>query len=224
MSRAMRFDLQVVASWIEEGSRLLDLGCGAGDLLHFLQENKGVKGTGIEIEEEKVSRCIGKGLTVLHGDIFEEIRDYPDGVFDYVILSQTLQQVFEPDKLIREMLRVGRRGIVSFPNFSHWRNRAQFFFLGRAPVSKELPFQWYDTPNIRVIPISDFIRFCRRSGFRILRSTAIRTHHHDVRGKVIRFLPNLLATYGVFMIGKAESAGGGRGPEEEMRGRYSKRL
>jgi methionine biosynthesis protein MetW len=198
----MRFDLQVIASWIEDGSRLLDLGCGSGDLLHFLQERKGVRGTGIEIQEEKVSICIGKGLTVLHGDIFDEIRDYPDGMFDYVILSQTLQQVFEPARLISEMLRVGRRGIVSFPNFSHWRNRVQFFFLGRAPVSKELPFHWYDTPNIRVIPIIDFHRFCSRSGFRILRSTAIRTHHHEAMGRVIRTLPNLLATYGIFMIGR----------------------
>jgi methionine biosynthesis protein MetW len=199
---AMRFDLQVIASWIENRSSLLDLGCGSGDLLHFLQDQKGVRGTGIELQEEKVSRCIEKGLTVLHGDIIEEIRDYPDGVFDYVVLSQTLQQVFEPDKLIREMLRVGRKGIVSFPNFSHWRNRMQFFFLGRAPVSKELPYEWYDTPNIRVIPISDFFRFCRRSGFRIVRSSAIRTHHHDIEGRVISVLPNLLATYGIFMIGR----------------------
>jgi methionine biosynthesis protein MetW len=200
--KAMRFDLQVIASWIDPGGTLLDLGCGSGDLLHALNEQRRVAGTGIEIQEEKVLRCIEKGLTVIHGDIFEEIRDYPDGSFDYVILSQTLQQVYEPDKLIREMLRVGRKGIVSFPNFSHWRNRMQFFFLGRAPVSKELPYQWYDTPNIRVIPIADFHRFCRTAGFRVLRSTSIRTHHHDVHGRVIRFLPNLLATYGIFMIGR----------------------
>jgi methionine biosynthesis protein MetW len=145
---------------------------------------------------------------VIHGDIYEEIEDYPDGAFDHVILSQTLQQVHDPARLIREMLRVGERCIVSFPNFTHLGNRLQMFFTGRAPVSRELPYQWYDTPNIRVIPITDFRRFCRDIGVPIVREVAISTHHHDTRGRIITFLPNLLATFGIFMLGRPGARGG----------------
>ncbi len=196
----MRYDLSVIASWIDPGSRVLDLGCGSGDLLHILAVDKGIRGTGIEIEEAKVARGIEKGLSILHGDIMEEIRDYPDGHFDFVILSQTLQQVYEPGRLIREMLRVGRRGVVSFPNFAYYRIRAQLLFRGRAPVSRELPYEWYDTPNIRVITIRDFRRFCRKEGFAIERETAVSTPHHHEKGAVVKFLPNLLANYGMFLL------------------------
>ncbi|QGY39226.1 methionine biosynthesis protein MetW [Pseudodesulfovibrio cashew] len=200
----MRFDLQVIASWIEPGSKVLDLGCRSGSLLDHLRHEKSTLGTGIEIDEEAAGQAIAKGLSVIHGDIYEEIEDYPDNVFDYVILSQTLQQVYDPATLIREMLRVGRQCIVSFPNFTHIRNRFQMFFTGRAPVSKELPYEWYDTPNIRVIPIIDFRRFCRQLGVPIVREVAISTHHHDTKGRVITFLPNLFATFGIFMLGQPE--------------------
>ena len=196
----MRYDLSLIASWIEPGATVLDLGCGAGDLLHILSVDKNVRGTGIEREEEKVTRGIEKGLSILHGDIIEEVADYPDGHFDYVILSQTLQQVFEPAVLIREMLRVGRCGIVSFPNFAYYRIRGQLLFRGRAPVSRELPYEWYDTPNIRVITIRDFRRFCRKEGFVIAKETAVSTPHHHEQGMVVTFLPNLLASYGMFML------------------------
>ena len=121
----MRYDLQIIASWIELGSRVLDLGCGSGELLRFLINKTQVNGSGIELEEDKVAACIEKGLTVLQGDINAEVLDYPDLAFDYVILSQTLQQVYEPDKLIRAIMRIGKKGIVSFPNFSHWACRMQ---------------------------------------------------------------------------------------------------
>ncbi|MFP5258223.1 MAG: methionine biosynthesis protein MetW [Acidobacteriota bacterium] len=196
----MRYDLSLIASWIEPGATVLDLGCGAGDLLHILTVDKNVRGTGIEREEEKVTRGIEKGLSILHGDINEEVADYPDGHFDYVILSQTLQQVFDPASLIREMLRVGKRGIVSFPNFAYYRIRGQLLFRGRAPVSRELPYEWYDTPNIRVITIRDFRRFCRKEGFAITRETAVSTPHHHEKGMVVTFLPNLLASYGMFLL------------------------
>lgn len=201
----MRYDLSVVASWIKPGTKVLDLGCGSGDLLHILSVDKDVRGTGIEAEEEKVTRGIEKGLSILHGDINEELFDYPDGCFDYVILSQTLQQVYEPAKLIREMLRVGRRGIVSFPNFAYYRIRGQLLFRGRAPVSRELPYEWYDTPNIRVITIRDFRRFCRKEGFAIAQETAVSTPHHHEKGAVVKIFPNLLATYGMFMLRRRDS-------------------
>jgi methionine biosynthesis protein MetW len=198
----VRYDLSVIASWIEPGAKVLDLGCGSGDLLAHLKGEKDVRGTGIEIDEDKVSRGIARGLSVLHGDIREEVSDYPDGMFDYVILSQTLQQVYEPAELIGQMLRIGQKGIVSFPNFAYYRIRFQLLFRGRAPVSRELPYHWYDTPNIRVITIRDFRRFCEKSGFRILTGTAVSSPHHHEQGMHVTFLPNLFATYGIYQLGR----------------------
>jgi methionine biosynthesis protein MetW len=173
-------------------------------LLQHLIFHKGVQGTGIELNEEKVARCIEKGLSVLQGDINEEVHDYPQGRFDYVILSQTLQQVYQPDELIRSMLRIGRKGIVSFPNFSHWQIRLQLLLSGYAPVSRQLPYQWFDTPNIRVITLKDFRKFVHDVGLKILREAAIDTHTQDRYGRIVEWLPNLRATYGIFMIGGSE--------------------
>jgi methionine biosynthesis protein MetW len=204
VNNGMRYDLQIIASWIEPGARVLDLGCGEGDLLHYLEKNKQVVGTGIERVESRVARAIEKGLSVLHGDINAEILDYADHSFDYVILSQTLQQVYEPASLLQELLRVGIRGIVSFPNFSHWRIRLQLLFSGYAPISKQLPYEWYDTPNIRVITLKDFRKFSREVGFKILKDVAINTNSQDKRGRIVRVIPNLFATYGIFMIGERQ--------------------
>jgi len=198
----MRFDLQIIASWIEPRTRVLDLGCGEGDLLRHLRDKKQVIGTGIEIREEKVAQCIRKGLSVLQGDINEEVADYQDNAFDYIVLSQTLQQVYEPAQLLQSLLRIGKKVIVSFPNFSHWSIRLQVLLSGLAPKSRELPYEWYNTPNIRVITIKDFRNFTRDFGSVILQEVAISSHHHESSGNIVDFLPNLRATYGIFLIAK----------------------
>ncbi len=198
----MRYDLQIIANWIKTGSTVLDLGCGEGELLSFLMAEKQIKGSGIENSEAKVSSCISKGVQVLQGDIMAEVEDYPDLAFDYIILSQTLQQVYEPHKLIAELLRVGRRIIVSFPNFSHISIRLQILFSGYAPKNPQLPYEWYDTPNIRVITINDFRRFIKQSGCQVIKEVAINTHNDQRQGRIITFLPNLRATFGIFMVSK----------------------
>ncbi|MCL1981144.1 MAG: methionine biosynthesis protein MetW [Proteobacteria bacterium] len=197
---SMRFDLQVIASWIEPGSRVLDLGCGAGDLLDYLKQNRQVAGTGIELSEEKAARCIERGLTVLQGDFRQEVRDYPEACFDVVVLSQTLQQITDPKELLADLLWIGKRVIVSFPNFAHWSARLQILLTGMAPITDQLPYEWYNTPNIRVISIKDFKRFLRLFGVRIVREVAINTHHHDFKGNIVRALKNLRATYGIMML------------------------
>ncbi|GAB4340784.1 MAG: methionine biosynthesis protein MetW [Desulfobulbaceae bacterium] len=210
-----RFDLRIVASWIQPGASVLDLGCGNGDLLYYLKKEKKVCGTGIEISESKVARCIERGLTVLQGDFLEEVHDYPDQRFDFVILSQTLQQVMDPRELITELLRVGKQVIVSFPNFGHWMIRLQVLFSGRAPVTDQLPYEWYDTPNIRVITIKDFKRFLRMAGVRLVREVAINTHHHDREGHIVRYLTNLRATYGIMMLERSSKPGETDGKNEK---------
>lgn len=202
----MRFDLQIIASWIEPGSRVLDLGCGEGDLLDHLRRHKQVIGTGIEREEARVARCIAKGLSVLQGDINEEVQDFDDKTFDYVILSQTLQQVYAPADLIDELVRIGHRVLVSFPNFGHWAIRLKLLTSGKTPTTPELPYSWYNTPNIRVLTIKDFKKFATRIGVSIIREAAINTHHHAEKGNIIHKLPNLRGTYGIFLIGQGKKS------------------
>src|SRR5210317_2533176 len=199
-----RFDLQIIASWIKPGSRVLDLGCGEGDLLLYLKQNREVNGIGIENRESKVALCIAKGLSVLQGDINEEVLDYRQDTFDYVILSQTLQQVYYPERLLESLLKVGRKVIVSFPNFSHWSIRMQVLLTGMAPKNPQLPYEWYNTPNIRVITLKDFRKFTRDQKCTVLKEVAINTHHHDTKGHIIHFLPDWRATYGIFLIGKGD--------------------
>ena len=196
----IRFDLQIIASWIKPHSRVLDLGCGEGDLLLYLKKRRNVIGTGIEHDEAKVAQCVEKGVTVLQGDINEEVLDYPDDTFDYVILSQTLQQVYAPAAMIESILRIGKKAVVSFPNFSHWQVRLQLLVSGYAPVTRQLPYQWYDTPNIRVITLKDFRRFSKTVGFSILKQAAISVQNR--KGKTVAFLPSLRATFGIYLIGR----------------------
>ena len=199
---AMRFDLTIIAATIEPGSKVLDLGCGNGDLLAWLTANKGVVGTGIEQDKEKAVHCISRGLSVLQGDLNEEVDDYPDCSFDYVILSQTLQQVFEPARLLYSLARIGRKVIVSFPNFSHYSIRLQLLLKGVAPKSDQLPYSWYDSPNIRVITLKDFRKFSRDVGYNIIKEIAISTNPENNEGQIIDVLTNIRATYGIYIIEK----------------------
>ena len=200
----MRFDLKTIASLVTENSRVLDLGCGRGDLLEHLQQGKQVKGYGIEMDEKKVIEAISRGLPVLRGDINEETQDYADNSFDYVILSQTLQQVFKPQDVIREMLRIGKRGIVSFPCFNHITIRFQLFFGGKAPISEELPYEWYDTPNIRVVTLKDFRVFCNRHKIKILKELAISSHHRATSSKIVKVFPDWFAKVGIYLLSGEE--------------------
>ncbi|MCP4023779.1 MAG: methionine biosynthesis protein MetW [Desulfobacteraceae bacterium] len=200
----MRYDLKIIASWIEPGSRILGLGCGEGELLYYLKKEKNVTERGIEIKESKVAACIEKGLSVLQGDINEEVEDYPDDAFDYAICSQTLQQVYEPSRLIQSMMRVAKKGVVSFPNFGHYKVRLQLLLKGRAPVTKELPYEWYNTPNIRVLSFNDFGNFANSMGFKILKKAAINTKNNNQDGNMVNYLPNLFATYGMVLLGKEQ--------------------
>ncbi len=201
-TESIRFDLRIIASTIEPGSRVLDLGCGNGDLLAWLAANKKVIGTGIEQDKNKAAFCISRGLRVLQGDLNSEVDDYPDCSFDYVILSQTLQQVFEPARLLYSLARIGRKVIVSFPNFSHYSIRLQLLYHGIAPKNDQLPYSWYDSPNIRVITLKDFRKFARDVGYNILKEIAISTNPASSEGRVVRCFTNIRATYGIYIIEK----------------------
>lgn len=201
-SESIRFDLRIIASMIEPGSRVLDLGCGNGDLLAWLAATRNVIGTGIERDKQKAAHCISRGLSVLQGDLNEEVDDYPDCSFDYVILSQTLQQVFEPARLLYSLARIGRKVIVSFPNFSHYSIRLQLLYKGVAPKNDQLPYSWYDSPNIRVITLKDFRKFSRDVGYNILKEITISTNPASSEGSIIRYFADIRATYGIFIIEK----------------------
>jgi len=196
----MRYDLQVLSSWIEPGSRVLDLGCGRGDLLACLEREKQVRGVGYELDEEKAAFCIARGLSVLHEDFNEDVLQYPRHHFDYCVLSQTLQQVYDPQNLILRLLHIGRQVVVSFPNFSHWRVRLQLLLRGIAPKNEHLPYEWYDTPNIRVITIRDFRRFVHTIGATIVREAALDSRKNERFGRIIHLCPTWRATYGIFLL------------------------
>lgn len=197
---AHRHDFRIIESWIRPGTRVLGLGCGDGELLYSLKKNRQIVETGIDIDAATVAGCIEKGLSVIQGDINTELFDYPDAFFDTVILSQTIQQIYEPVKLLREIMRIGKTAIVSFPNFSYWKVRLQFLFKGAAPMTKQLPYTWYDTPNIRVLSINDFRSLARKAGFKIIKEAAMHNPRGKSRGGPIRFLPNARATYGIYLI------------------------
>jgi methionine biosynthesis protein MetW len=195
---SMRADLDIIQDWIPAGSRVLDLGCGDGELLAWLGEHKQVSGYGLEIDAEKIARCIERGVNVLEQDLDAGLGNFATDSFDVVVMTQSLQALRYPDKVLREMLRVGRTCIITFPNFGHWRCRWYLASKGRMPVSEFLPYTWYNTPNIHFCTFEDFERLCHALDAKVLERLAVdRDHRHSWAS---RRWPNLLGEIGIYRI------------------------
>ena len=190
----IHLDHQIIYSIIEHDSRVLDLGCGEGDLLYPLVRDKNVRAQGIELNDKAIQECVRKGLSVFQDDIESSLREYPDHSFDYVILNQSMQEVKKVDCVIQEALRIGTKVIVGFPNFAYIKSRFALFFQGKSPITESLPYLWYDTPNVRFSSITDFKDFCARKNIRIVEA------HYMGKKDMVRLLPNLLALNAIFVL------------------------
>lgn len=192
----IRPDYSLIAEWIRPQAQVLDLGCGDGGLLAYLREHRQVAGYGVEIDDASVLACVKNGVSVVQSNLEAGLSGFEDSSFDYVILSQTLQAMRHTEEIVLEMLRVGREAIVSFPNFGHWKHRWQIL-RGHMPVSKDLPYQWYDTPNIHLCTVHDFDDFCAQRQLEVLDRRVL----HD--GQEVKLLPNCLGTLAVYRIRRA---------------------
>lgn len=189
-----RADFAAIAQWVQAGARVLDLGCGDGTLLKYLKAQRGISGYGVEIDDDRILACVRNGVNVIQTDLERGLSDFEDNSFDYVILSQTIQAVKNSEVVMKEMLRVGREGIVTFPNFGYWKNRLQIA-RGRMPVSDTLPYEWFNTPNVHLCTIADFERFCGERRIRIVERKVL------TRGKAVTALPNLLGALAIYHFG-----------------------
>ena len=192
-----RSDFETIAHWIKAGDKVLDLGCGDGSLLRYLKETRGAKGYGVEIADEKILASIQNGVNVIQTNLESGLSGFESHSFDFVVLSQTLQAMKHTEGIVREMLRVGRQAIVTFPNFGYWQHRLQVI-QGHMPVSSNLPYQWYDTPNIHLCTLTDFEAFCATHGVRILERIVMH------RGAAVNMLPNLLGSLAVYRLERLE--------------------
>lgn len=199
-----RVDLAVIADMVARGARVLDVGSGDGELLRLLSETRGVDGRGIEISREGVNRCVAKGLAVIQGDADIDLADYPDDAFDYVILSQTLQATRRPRWVLEQMLRIGRHGIVSFPNFGHWKIRVELLVRGHMPITKNLPESWYETPNIHFCTIRDFVELVRKLDARMERAVAFNSSGRPVRLNAPWWFWNMFGEQAVFLLSRKD--------------------
>lgn len=191
-----RRDYQIIGDIVAEGSRVLDLGCGEGELLAWLEAQRDCKARGVEISPVKVRKAVSRGLAVYQSDLDEGLADYPDGTFDYVVLSQTLQETMHPRDVLHEMVRVGKHAIIAFPNFGHWSARYSLLRTGRAPKTKHLPFEWYDTPNVHFVTIPDFEELLRQDGLTVEKSYFLRGDRR------VTWRPSLMADSAVYLITK----------------------
>ena len=200
--RVIRIDLQLIADMVVPGSRVLDVGCGDGSLLDYLLHEKNVDGLGIELSMDGVNACVSQGLSVIQGDADKDLFDYPNSAFDYVILSQTLQATMAPREVLENLLRIGKRAIVSFPNFGYWRVRASLAFQGCMPRTKSLPHEWYDTPNIHFCTIRDFVRLCNNLEINIEKSLAINSRRLGPAVGSRTFGANLMGEQALFLLNR----------------------
>ena len=198
----MKPEFKIISDLIDENSHVLDVGCGDGILMEFLDKEKKVNIRGIEISKAKVQNCIAKGLTIIEGNAENDLRQFPDKSFDYVILSQTLQAFLSPEKVINELLRIGKQAIVTIPNFGYWKIRLHLLLKGTMPVTKTLPDEWYNTPNIHLCTIKDFVFFSKNKNFKLSKSIALKDNKPSFITNSNLNLKNLNSNLGIFLIEK----------------------